>query len=434
MASKITSVDRNSPAFRAGIAVGETLVKINGNEIRDVLDYRFYSADPVLDLELLSADGAARTVRIVNRGYRPLGLEFETYLMDRQARCRNKCVFCFIDQLPDGMRDSLYFKDDDMRMSFLMGNYVTLTNLTAEDFARIKRMRISPINISVHATDPEVRRRMCGNRFAGDCYKIMHDLAASGITMNAQIVVCPGFNDGAVLERSLDDLILLYPYVQSISVVPVGLTKHRQGLCPIEPVSGQGAREILDICAARAAAALRRHGTRVVFAADELYIKAGRPLPAYEEYEDFLQLENGVGMLASLIDEFDEALAAATDEPCAPHAFSIATGTAAAPFLSGLAEKFMQRYPNARCTVYAVENRFFGEQITVAGLITGRDLIDALRGKPLGTRLLVSQSMLRYDGAVFLDDTTPADVEAALNVRLVAVPNDGAALLAAMRG
>ncbi|PWL49253.1 MAG: radical SAM protein [Clostridiales bacterium] len=434
MASKITSVDKGSPAFRAGISAGETLVKINGNEIHDVLDYRFYSADPVLDLELLSADGAARTVRIVNRSYRPLGLEFETYLMDKQARCHNKCVFCFIDQLPGGMRDSLYFKDDDMRMSFLMGNYVTLTNLTAEDFAKIKRMRISPINISVHATDPEVRRKMCGNRFAGDCYKIMHDLAASGITMNAQIVVCPGLNDGKVLERSLDDLILLYPYVQSISVVPVGLTKHRQGLYPLEPVTRQGAREILDLCNQRAAAALRRHGSRVVFAADELYIKAGRPLPSYEEYEDFAQLENGVGMLASLIAEFDEALADTADKPCAPQAFSIATGTAAAPFLRELAEKFMRSCPGSRCGVYAVENRFFGEQITVAGLITGRDLIDALRGRPLGGRLLIAQSMLRYDQAVFLDDVTPADVEAALNVRLVAVPNDGAALLRAMRG
>ncbi len=432
MASKIISVDKHSPAERAGIQPGETLLRINGNEIHDVLDYRFYAADPVLTLDLQEPDGTDRSVRIVNRSYRPLGLNFETYLMDKQARCHNKCVFCFIDQLPGGMRDSLYFKDDDMRMSFLMGNYVTLTNLTTEDFAKIKQMRISPINVSVHATDPDVRRKMCGNRFAGDCYKIMHDLAASGITMNAQIVVCPDLNDGAVLDRSLHDLILLYPYVQSISVVPVGLTKYREGLYPLRPVTKEDACKILDICDAHAAAALKQHGSRVVFAADELYIKAQRPLPPYDAYEDFTQLENGVGMLTSLITEFDEALAEET-EPCSPWPFSIATGTAAAPFLKGLAEKFCARYP-CDCHVYAIRNDFFGEQITVAGLVTGQDLIAQLRGKPLGERLLISQTMLRYDHAVFLDDLTPADVERELHVKLVPVSNDGAALLEAMRG
>lgn len=432
MASKIISVDKNSPAFRAGIAAGETLLRINGNEIHDVLDYRFYAADPVLVLELQEPSGEERSVRIVNRSYRPLGLNFETYLMDKQSRCHNKCVFCFIDQLPDGMRDSLYFKDDDMRMSFLMGNYVTLTNLTTADFAKIKQMRISPINVSVHATDPDVRRKMCGNRFAGDCYKIMHDLAASGITMNAQIVVCPGLNDGKILERSLDDLILLHPYVQSISVVPVGLTRYREGLYPLEPVARENACDILDICAVRAAASLKRCGTRIVFPSDELYIKAGRPLPSYEEYEDFTQLENGVGMLTSLITEFDEALADET-EPCPPQSFSIATGMAAAPYLKQLADKFLQKHPDCSCPVYAIENHFFGEQITVAGLVTGRDLMDQLKGKPLGSRLLVSQTMLRYDHAVFLDDVTPEEVEQTLQVKLVPVPSDGSALLAAMR-
>lgn len=434
MASLITGVDRKSIAERAGIRPGETLCAINGNAIHDVLDYRFYSADEVLDLELADADGAHRTVHIVNRSYQPLGLEFQTYLMDQQTHCTNKCVFCFIDQLPGGMRESLYFKDDDMRMSFLLGNYVTLTNLREEDFARIKRLRISPINVSVHATDPEVRKKMCGNRFAGDCYRIMHDLAASRITMNAQIVVCPGLNDGDVLDRSLTDLIRLYPYVKSISVVPVGLTKFRDGLYPLEPVTAETAREILAVCRRHASDALARHGSRVVFAADELYIKAGEPLPADEEYEDYTQLENGVGMLTSLTTEFDAALDFAEDGDCVPGECAIATGIAAAPYIRQLAERFEVRFPGAKCHVYPVENRFFGPQITVTGLITGRDLIEALRGKPLGSRLLISQSMLRYDGAVFLDDVTPADVSAALGVTVQAVPNDGGALLDAMCG
>ena len=434
MASKITAVDRGSPAFRAGIVPGETLISINGNEITDVLDYRFYAADP--DLRLLVADenGRTREIHIRNTAYRPLGLEFETYLMDKQTHCHNKCVFCFIDQLPKGMRESLYFKDDDMRMSFLMGNYVTLTNLKEADFARIKRLRISPINVSVHATDPDVRRQMCGNRFAGDCYKIMHDLAAAGITMNAQIVVCPGINDGDVLARSLDDLILLYPYVQSIAVVPVGLTKYREGLAPLEPVTETSANEILSICEGRAAAALSRHGTRIVFASDEIYIRAGRSLPDYDAYEEFPQIENGVGMLASLISEFDSALDLAEDGEVAPQSVSIATGSDAAPFLTKLAEKLMQRFPQVCCRVFAIENRFFGPQITVAGLVTGRDLIDGLAGKELGDRLLVTQSMLRYDGEVFLDDVTPAEVESALGVRLQPVPNDGGALFDAICG
>ncbi|MBR5519199.1 MAG: DUF512 domain-containing protein, partial [Clostridia bacterium] len=326
MASKITTVDCGSLAERAGITVGETLIAINGNEINDVLDYRFYAADPELTLSVAAIDGSKREVHISNRTYRPLGLEFETYLMDKQTHCQNKCMFCFIDQLPKGMRESLYFKDDDMRLSFLLGNYVTLTNLKEADFARIKRLRISPINISVHATDPDVRRRLCGNRFAGDCYKIMHDLAAAGIRMNAQIVVCPGINDGDVLARSLDDLLLLYPYVQSVAVVPVGLTKYREGLTPLSPVSKACAEEILQICDARAARALAAHGTRVVFASDELYIRAERSLPDYEAYEEFPQLENGVGMLASLIDEFDSALNLVEDDEVTPQTCSIATG------------------------------------------------------------------------------------------------------------
>lgn len=432
MAVRIKSVEPGSLADRAGINAGETLRKINANEISDVLDYRYYSADEKLTLTIGDIAGKNRDVKIRNPEYLPLGLEFDTYLMDKKHACKNKCVFCFIDQLPKGMRESLYFKDDDMRLSFLMGNYITLTNLSETDIEKIKKLRISPLNISVHTTNPDIRVKMLRNKNAGNCLNLMKELAASGITLNCQIVVCPGINDGEELRRTLCDLMPMYPGVNSISVVPVGLTAHREDLYPLKPVDKTAADGIIDIVEKLGDMALEGYGSRVVYAADELYISSGRPIPEYEHYGDFPQLENGVGMIALLKNEFEEAFSELEDGVPAPRPFSVATGTAAAPFISGLANKLKSKYPGFLCTVYPVVNRFFGESVTVSGLVTGSDLIRELKGRDLGARVLIPANMLRYDGEVFLDDLTPGDVERELGTVLVPVKNTGEDLLNAL--
>ncbi len=429
MASKIVSVDAGSPAARAGVEAGETLLQIDGTAIRDVLDYKFYSYDARLVLQVLEADGqTVREVRVRKQEGEPLGLNFEHYLMDGMKRCSNKCVFCFIDQLPKGMRDTLYVKDDDARMSFLMGNYISMTNLSEADVERILRMHISPVNISVQTTNPELRVKMLQNKRAGESLKIMERFAEGGITMNCQLVVCKGLNDGEELRRSLHDLKKLYPAVNTISVVPFGMTDHREGLYPLEPTDRPCAEAILDIVEPFAEQCRRELGTRLVWCGDELYLKAGRSLPDTDYYEDFTQFENGIGMLPLFMEEFRLALPDYAGRTARP--FTIATGMAAAPSLAALLDEAAAACDNLRGNVVAIRNDFFGHRVSVAGLITGQDLIAQLRGRALGERVLISANMLRDGGDVFLDDYTPQQVEEALGVAVVPVEIDGADLLA----
>ena len=431
----VRSVAHGSPARRAGVRVGEKLTHINGHAIADVLDYKFHSYDSRLELRLRGPDGSLRTLRVRKGEGEDLGLEFETYLMDTARSCANRCVFCFVDQMPPGMRPSLYFKDDDARLSFLLGNYVTLTNLSPREVQRIIDLRISPINVSVHATDRALRSEILRNPRAGEGIDIMERLARRQITMNCQIVSCPGINDGPVLDRTLADLSAMFPAVNSVSVVPVGLTKYREGLYPLRAYTRETAAALLDQVEAFAQRHLEEKGTRLVWCSDEFYLAAGRELPGEDYFESFTQLDNGVGMLTLLIGEFFRALELAGPEELEGSApFSIATGVSAAPYLKKLVNKAREKYGTIEGTVYPIVNRFFGESITVSGLVTGRDLIGQLRGKDLGSRLLIPASMLRSGENVFLDDVSTDDVERELGVPVTAVPQDGFALLDAMLG
>ncbi len=428
MASKIVSVDADSPCARAGIVAGETLVAIDGAPIRDVLDLKFYSYDSRVTLTVEGTDGARREVRVRKEEGQPLGLNFEHYLMDKMKRCSNQCIFCFIDQLPKGMRKTLYVKDDDARLSFLMGNYISMTNLSEEDVQRIIRMHISPINISVQTTNPELRVKMLKNKRAGEALSLLPRFAEAGITMNCQLVVCEGINDGDELRRSLRDLEALFPAVNSISVVPFGKTRHREGLYPLEATTQKGAGNILDIVESFAAECLEKHGTRLVWCGDELYLKAGRALPDSEYYEDFTQFENGIGMLPLFCEEFRLALPDYAGHTAQP--FTIATGKAAGPSIAKLIDEAKIVCDNLHGNVVEIRNDFFGHGVSVAGLITGQDLVAQLRDKDLGACVLISANMLRDGGDVFLDDMTPTEVSAALGVPVVPVEIDGADLLA----
>lgn len=420
--TKIASVDPHSPARKAGVRPGEKLTHINGHPIVDVLDYKFYAYDPRLELTLTDPEGNSRTLRLRKEEGEDLGLNFETYLMDKARSCANKCIFCFVDQMPPGMRDTLYFKDDDARLSFLMGNYMTLTNLSRREIQRIMDLRISPINISVHATDPELRSAMLKNPRAGECLEVMKQFAQAGIEMNCQIVACPGVNDGPALERTLDDLSGLYPAVTSVAVVPVGVTKFREGLCRIEPYTREQAAALLDQVEQFAAAFLEKQGTSLAWCSDEFYLIAGRPLPEKAYYEDMDQLENGVGMLRLLLHQAELALEDEGQTEVAP--FSVATGLSAAPFVQEIVDKIRKKCGNIKGMVYPIVNRFFGETITVSGLITGTDLIEQLNGKDLGKRLLIPDNMLRAGERVFLDDVTVEQLEEALGVAVIPVPAD----------
>lgn len=420
--TKIASVDPHSPARKAGVRPGETLTHINGHPIVDVLDYKFYAYDPKLELTLTEPEGGSRTLRIRKEEGEDLGLNFETYLMDRARSCANKCIFCFVDQMPPGMRDTLYFKDDDARLSFLMGNYITLTNLSRREIQRVIDLRISPINISVHATDPQLRTAMLKNPRAGECLDIMSRFAQAGIEMNCQVVACPGVNDGPALARTMEDLGQLYPAVTSVAVVPVGVTRFREGLCSIEPYTKEQAAALIDQVESFASHFMENKGTNLVWCSDEFYLIAGRVLPEKAYYEDMDQLENGVGMLRLLLHQADMALEEEEPEQTAP--FSIATGLSAAPFVQEILDNTRKQCGNIKGTVYPIINRFFGETITVSGLITGTDLMEQLRGKDLGERLLIPDNMLRAGERVFLDDVTVEQVEEALGVTVVPVPAD----------
>lgn len=352
--------------------------------------------------------------------------------MDKERSCANKCVFCFIDQLPKGMRETLYFKDDDARMSFLMGNYITLTNLSGRDIERITDMRLSPINVSVHATDPEIRRFMLGNKRAGECFDILKKFAEGNISLNCQIVICPGINDGDVLSRTLADLVSLAPQVNSVSVVPVGLTRYRQGLALLKPVDEYAAKRIIEIVEDFGGKCLKLYGSRIVYAADELYIKAKRAIPEAEYYEDYPQLENGVGLIRLFTDEFMYELERLEGNVKLDD-FTIATGISAAPFIARLVDELMKKCNNiVNGNILPIENTFFGNNVNVTGLITGGDLIDGLKTAGVKGRVLISEVMLRYRDTVFLDDVTVSQAERELGVRIIPVPNNGPALLDAI--
>ena len=431
MENIIKSIDRGSPLHRKA-HVGDAVIAINGNKIIDVLDYKFFAYDSRLKVLLRRPDGSEYEVTVHKSEGGDLGLEFESYLMDTPRSCANNCVFCFIDQLPGGMRRTMYFKDDDARLSFLLGNYITLTNLSKREIERIIALHISPINVSVHTTNPELRCKMLQNPRAGESIETMRRFAQAGIVMNCQIVCCPGLNDGEELLRSMRDLEEMYPGVHSVSIVPVGLTKFREGLYPLTPYTKELAGETIDMVTAFGDECLKRHGTRIFFCGDELYIKAERELPPDEFYEEHTQLENGVGMIRLLETEFRSALMLSDEPDGVP--FSIATGVSAAPYFEKLLGMAKEKYGTIKGQVYAIENDFFGRSINVTGLITGQDLIKQLKGRALGERLLISQNMLRREEMDFLDDVTLEQASKELGVPIYPIEQDGFALWDAMAG
>ena len=433
----VYSVIPESAAARAGVCAGDVLHAINANAIKDVLDYRFYLADVTVRLELERA-GKRFEVVIQKDEYDDIGLEFETPLMDKKHTCRNGCVFCFIDQMPKGMRETLYFKDDDDRLSFLHGNYVTLTNLGEEDIDRIIRMHISPVNVSVHTTNPELRVKMMKNKRAGEVLSYLGRLADAGIALCTQIVLCKGLNDRAELDRTMRDLAAYHPALRSCAIVPVGLTKHREGLYPLELFSPEECAAVIEQVNAFGEECLEKYGTRLFYCSDEFYVRAGLPLPSEDYYEDYSQIENGVGMLTSLESEFDfelQYLDEWLEQFRAPRTVSLVTGAAAHEHIAALCKRLEARVSGLKVHVYKVINHFFGENVTVAGLLTGKDVSEQLSGKELGDELLFPSVMLRADGDVFLDDMTPAELSARLGgVRVRPSVSDGAELLKALLG
>ena len=433
MSFVISSVEKNSPAEKAGILPGESIVSINGNTIKDVLDYRFYMIDSSIKIEIIGLDGKHRTVSVKKPEYDDLGLDFETYLMDKERCCKNKCIFCFIDQMPPNMRETLYFKDDDSRLGFLFGNYITMTNLEDEDIDRIIKMHLSPINVSVHTTNPELRVQMMKNPKAADSLRYLKKLADAGIALHIQLVLCPGINDGKELERTFSDLAKLGPAVESAVCVPVGLTKYREKLPKLTPYDAKGAKEVISIVDSFREKMKKERGIAVAYAADEFFIKAGLPLPEYEYYDEFTQLEDGVGLCTLLKHEFYEAL---DYFPPAEYRrrVTIPTGKAAYSTIKELANAAESRYNGLKIDVIAMENNFFGELITVTGLLTGGDIAAQLKNRDNGDAVLICESTLRYEHDKFIDDTTPEYVEHELGLPVLMVPNDGYKLLCAMLG
>lgn len=433
MSVVVQSVLKGSKARKAGIKAGDMLISINGNEIMDVLDYRFYQKEERLTVEYLNAKGKIKKAKIKKNEDDELGLEFETYLMDKKQTCKNKCIFCFIDQLPKGLRETLYFKDDDSRLSFLFGNYITLTNITEHEIDRIIKMHISPINISVHTTDPELRVRMMKNKNAGSCLEIMHRFNKAGIKLNCQMVLCPGINDGEALKKTLEDLISL-ENAECIAAVPVGLTCHREGLEPLKPFDKESALGVIEIIDSFGERCIEKYGSRRVFAADEFYIKAGKPLPDAEYYDDFLQLENGVGLVPLLLDETDSAIENCDVKLIQKRKITIATGEAAYPFITQIVDRCKEKWDNLECSVKAIKNDFFGHSITVAGLVTATDIIKQLQGEELGDELLIPSVMLRDGGDMFLDSITLTELSQELSVKVTPVDNDGYVFLDKLLG
>lgn len=420
----IQTIEPGSIAEEMGIEPGDYLISINGTEIEDVFDYRFMVDDEYIEMTIQKPDGEVWDLEIEKDYEEEIGIEFENGLMDDYRSCHNKCIFCFIDQMPKGMRETLYFKDDDSRLSFLQGNYVTLTNMSDHDVDRIIRYRLEPINISFQAMNPELRCKMLHNRFAGEALKKAEKFRDAGIIMNGQIVLCKGVNDGEELERSLRELYGYLPYLQSLSVVPVGLSKHREGLYPLEPFTKEDAKQVLACIHKWQQRAMEEFETHFVHAGDEWYILAEEELPLEENYDGYLQYENGVGMVRSMIDTVEEDLSGRTGDG-RERELSIATGRLMEPFLGEMIVSIQKKYPKVRVHLYGIRNDFFGERITVAGLITAQDMIAQLKDMPKGDRLLIPDSMLRSGENVFLDDKTVEEVENALQVKIDIVKSSG---------
>ncbi len=428
---KIKAVEGNSIAEEMGLEPGDCLLEVNGRTIRDIFDYQYEMQEEYVELLIEKAEGEQWLLEVEKEYGEDLGAVFEKGLMDDYRSCSNRCIFCFIDQMPPGMRDTLYFKDDDSRLSFLQGNYITLTNMDMEELQRVAQYHFSPINISVHATEPGLRCRMLHNRSAGDVLEKIEFLADAGIEMNGQIVLCKGWNDGAVLERTIEDLAKFIPHMQSLSVVPVGLTRYREKLEPLQAFGREEGEELLACVEKWQERLLREVGSRFVYASDEWYLLAGRPLPREPEYEGYPQLENGVGMLRLLEEEVREGLQNLEGDG-REITGSLATGRLAAPFLQKYMDWIHKKFPHVHLQVFPVENRFFGEQITVSGLLTGQDLWEQLQGQALGEKLLIPCNMLRSGEEVFLDDWRVEELEKRLGITVIAVDSSGGDLLKAV--
>ena len=432
----ITDVIPRSRASKAGILAGDILISINEREINDVLDYRFHLANERVTLALLR-DGKELCVEIKKQEYDDIGLDFDTPLMDKKHACENKCIFCFIDQLPKGMRKTLYFKDDDSRLSFLHGNYITLTNLHDKDIDRIIEMHISPVNVSVHTTNPELRVKMMKNKRSGEVLAYLKKLADAGITLCCQIVLCKGVNDGDELLRSMRDLASLYPAMDSTSIVPAGLTKFRDGLYELEPFTSDECAEVIRAVTEFGDECKKKYGSRLFFASDEFYLKAGLPLPDDDFYEGYAQIENGVGMLTDMKTGFEYEIAeseALKELFCAPRSVSVATGYAAYKHIRELCDTLCNTFDGLSVNVYPIINDFFGHGITVAGLLTGKDIIAQLKNKPLGDELLIPANALRAEGDVLLDDISPEDISKSLGVKVTPAKNEPYEFICAVLG
>lgn len=421
---KIDRVLPGSIAQEMEIEPGDILLAIDGKEIEDIFDYRYLVESEQIVVLIRKQNGEEWELEIEKEEYEDLGLEFDNGLMDDYRSCRNKCIFCFIDQLPKGMRETLYFKDDDSRLSYLQGNYVTLTNMSDHDIEKIIRYRLEPINISFQTTNPDLRCKMLHNRFAGEALKKVDRLYEAEIEMNGQIVLCKNINDGQELERTISDLTRYLPYLTSVSVVPVGLSRYRDGLYPLEPFTKEDAKEVLKIVHRWQKKIYQTCGSHFIHASDEWYLLAQEEIPEEERYDGYMQLENGVGMIRSLWEEGKLALEERTGDDRS-HKVSIATGRLAADYLQKLAGQVTQKYPNVEIMIYPIENKFFGEQITVAGLLTGQDLREQLTGKDLGERLLLSENMFKNGETVFLDDVSAEELEKTLQTKINIVQSSG---------
>ena len=438
----IKEVKPGSIAEELELTPGDELLKINDTELEDIFDYHYLTEDEYLEVLIKKPDGEEWLLEIDKDEDEDLGIIFENGLMDEYRSCCNKCIFCFIDQMPKGMRETLYFKDDDSRLSFLQGNYVTLTNMSDHDINRIIKYRLEPINISFHTTNPELRCKMLNNRFAGDALKKADILNEAGIHMNGQIVLCKGINDGAELERSISDLTKYHPNLESVSVVPVGLTKYREGLFPLKPFEKEDAIKVLNIIHKWQDKMYKEYGIHFVHASDEWYFTAGLPLPEEETYDGYLQLENGVGMGRLLMEEVDEALneraflneLMGSENALKKETITMICGKLVEDFIGSLAKRVMQYFPEKTVNVVAIRNDFFGEKITVTGLITGQDIIAQLKGKDLGDRITIPINMLRSGEEVFLDDVTISDISDALQVKVDIVKSSGKDFLYAVTG
>ena len=429
----IKTVEPGSIAQELELAPGDVLVSVNGQPVGDIFDYHYLTNEEYLEILVRKPDGEEWELEIEKEYEDDLGIEFENGLMDDYRSCSNKCIFCFIDQLPKGMRDTLYFKDDDSRLSFLQGNYVTLTNMSDQDVERIITYRMEPINISFQTMNPKLRCEMLQNRFAGEALKKADRFFEAGITMNGQIVLCKGVNDGEELNSTIESLTRYLPWLQSVSVVPVGLTGHREGLYPLEPFSREEALSVLQLIHGWQERLVKEHGTHFIHAGDEWYLLAGQEVPKEESYDGYLQLENGVGMVRLLKEEIAGELASLKGDG-RKRSVSIATGALAAPILEEQAALIREKYPELQIQVLSIKNDFFGGQITVAGLLTGQDLKNQLQGRELGEELLLTEHMLRSGERVFLDDMTVEELSGALQVPITIVKSDGKAFLEAVLG